>query len=88
MGASFQYLIKSGAPPNVYVMTCGRVTPVQRKIIINRCTINIERYKSIMNQLIDKHPSYYEMKRPEVCPQPIVLDGFEETTNNLSLIHI
>ena len=82
VGASFQYLIKSGAPSDVYVMICGRVTPNQRKIIKNRCTIDIEKYKSIMNWLIDNHPSYSEMKRPEDCPQPIVLGGFEETTNN------
>ena len=35
-----------------------------------------------MNWLIDNHPSYYGMKRPEVCPQPIVLGGFDERTNN------
>ena len=35
-----------------------------------------------MNWLIDNHPSYDGMQRPENCPQPILLGGFEETVNN------
>ena len=33
VGASFEYLVKAGAPPDIYVMICGRVTPSQRDII-------------------------------------------------------
>ena len=35
-----------------------------------------------MNWSIDNHPSYDGMQRPENCPQPILLGGFEETVNN------
>ena len=35
-----------------------------------------------MNWLIDNHPSYSGMERPQCAPQPIVLGGFEETRNN------
>ena len=35
-----------------------------------------------MNWLIDNHPSYDGMQGPESCPQPIVICGFNETTNN------
>ena len=33
VGASFEYLVNAGAPPDIYVMICGRVTPAQREII-------------------------------------------------------
>ena len=33
VGASFEYLVRNGAPPDIYVMICGRVTPSQREII-------------------------------------------------------
>ena len=82
MGACFEYLIKSGAPPDIYVMICGRVTPAQRDIIKKRCTINTQHYKIIMNWLIYNHPSYHGMERPESCPQPIVIGGFNKATNN------
>ena len=35
-----------------------------------------------MNWLIDNHPSYHGMQKPESCPQPIIIGGFKETTNN------
>ena len=38
--------------------------------------------KAIMNWLIDNHPSYCNMTRPECAPNPVVLGGFEETINN------
>ena len=52
VGASFEYLMKSGSLPDIYVMICGRATPSQRDIIKQRCTINTEDYKAIMNWLI------------------------------------
>ena len=82
VGASFEYTVKSGVPPDIYVMICGRVTPSQREIIKKRCTINTSAYKALMNWLIDNHPSYSGMERPQCAPQPIVLGGFEETQNN------
>ena len=42
----------------------------------------IQEYKIPMNWLIDNHPSYCNMTRPECAPKPVVLGGFEETTNN------
>ena len=63
-------------------MICGRVTPSQRNIIKRRCTINTQHYKAIMNWLIDNHPSYYNMTRPQCAPKPVVLGGFEENINN------
>ena len=82
VGATFEWMIKSGSAPEIYVMICGRVTPNQRELIRRRCTININEYKAIMNWLIDHHPSYSEMERPQSCPQPIFIGGFNETTNN------
>ena len=35
-----------------------------------------------MNWLIDNHPSYTQMQRPQYAPKPIILGGFEETANN------
>ena len=35
-----------------------------------------------MNWLIDNHPSYHGIQKPESCPQPIVIGGFDEETNN------
>ena len=82
LGASFEYMVKSGAAPDMYVMLCGRATPAQRDIIRRRCSVNAENYKTLLNWLINNHPSYQEMEPLECCPQPILLSGFEETTNN------
>ena len=63
-------------------MICGRVTPSQREIIRRRVIINTEKYKILFNWLIDNHPSYTDMKRPESCPQPVLLSDFENNINN------
>ena len=47
-----------------------------------RVLINAEDYKTVLNWLIDNHPSYNGMQRPESCPQPILVSGFNEETNN------
>ena len=82
VGATFEYMVKEGAAPDMYVMICGRVTPAQRDIIKRRCTIDTDDYKTVLNWLIDNHPSYKGMERPQCCPEPIVMGGFEQTTNN------
>ena len=82
VGACFEYTLQSGGSPDMYVMICGRVTPAQRDIIKRRVLINAEDYKTILNWLIDNHPSYNGMQRPESCPQPILVSGFNEETNN------
>ena len=74
--------MQAGSAPDMYVMICGRVTPTQRDIIKRRCTINGLDYNRILSWLIDNHPSYYGMQKPDHCPQPILVGGFEETTNN------
>ena len=82
VGKSFDFLMKSGAQPEMYVMICGRVTPAQREIIRRRCTINANDYMTILNWLINNHPSYSDMVLPENCPQPIFIGGFDEEVNN------
>ena len=82
IGESFEYIVKSGAAPEMYVMLCGRATPTQRDIIRRRCSVNTENYKTLLNWLIHNHPSYQGMDNLECCSQPILLSGFEETTNN------
>ena len=82
VGASFEYMLQSGSSPDMYVMICGRVTPAQRDIIKRRVSINVDEYKAILNWLIDNHPSYNGMHRPESCPQPVLVGGFDEDTNN------
>ena len=63
-------------------MICGRVTPSQRDIIRKRCTINAEDYKTLLNWLIDNHLSYSNIQRPQCCPQPVLVGGFDESKNN------
>ena len=63
-------------------MISGRVTPSQRDIIRRRCTINTDDYKTLLNWLIDNHLSYSKVQRPQCCPQPVLVGGFDETTNN------
>ena len=74
--------MQAGSAPDMYVMICGRVTPAQRDIIKRRCIINGLDYDKILTWLIDNHPSYHGMQKPDHCPQPILVGGFEETTNN------
>ena len=49
VGESFEYIVKSGAAPEMYVMLCGRATPTQRDIIRRRCSVNTENYKTLLN---------------------------------------
>ena len=81
-GASFEYMLRSGVAPEIYIMICGRVTPLQRDIIRRRCTINAKDYKTLLNWLIDNHLSYSNIQRPQCCPQPVLVGGFDETKNN------
>ena len=42
----------------------------------------MDEYKAVLNWLIDNHPSYDGMERSESCPQPVLVGGFDEHTNN------
>ena len=75
-------MMKSGTALDMYVMMYGRVKPVQRNIIRRRCMIDVDKYKSVLNWLIDNHPSYSDMESPENCPQPIFIGGFDSNANN------
>ena len=63
-------------------MISGRMTPTQRNIVKNRCEVNVEEYKNVLNWLISNHPSYIGMIRPQDSPQPTIIGGFHETQNN------
>ena len=76
--------MQAGSAPDMYVMICGRVTPTQRDIIKRKCTINGLDYNRILSWLIDNHPSYHGMQKPDYYPQPILVGGFEEQL----IIHI
>ena len=82
VGASFEYILQSGASHDMYVMICGGETPNQRDIIKKRVTINVDEYKTILNWLIDNHPSYDGMETPESYPQPVLVGDCDEHTNN------
>ena len=85
VGQSFDFMLKSGTQPDMYVMICGRVTPAQREIIKRRCNINAHEYMSIYNWLINNHLSYSNMKLPQTCPQSIFIGGFDENVNNTDM---
>lgn len=85
VGATFNYMLQSGIAHDMYVMICGRATPSQRDIIRRRVTIDAEKYKVILNWLIDNHPSYSSMKSPDSCPQPILFSGFDNNSNNTDI---
>ena len=82
VGKSFDFMLRSGVQPDIYVMICGRVTPGQREIIRRRCSINANSYMSVLTWLIENHPSYGGMNLPLTCPQPIFIGGFDEEVNN------
>ena len=86
VGKSFDFMMKSGLQPDIYVMICGRVTPGQRDIIRRRCTINADDYISLLNWLIKNHPSYIGIEPPHSCPQPIFIGGFNEDVNNTDTV--
>ena len=85
VGQSFDFMLKSGTQPDMYVMICGRVTTTQREIIKRRCNMNANNYMYIYNWLINNHPSYSNMKLPQTCPQPIFIGGFDEIVNNTGM---
>ena len=86
VGKSFDFMMKSGLQPDIYVMICGRVTPRQRDIIRRRCTINADDYISLLNWMIKNHPSYIGMEPSHSCPQPIFIGGFNEDVNNTDTV--
>ena len=87
MGKSFDFVLRSGVQPDIYIMICGRVTPGQREIIKRHCTINANDYMSLLTWLIKNHPSYDGLELPSTCPQPIFIGGFDEDVNNTDTVH-
>jgi hypothetical protein len=59
---------------NVFVVLSGNFTTVQRKIIKERCTINVSNFKAIHGWLRRKNPHYKFFSRFHECPCPIVLE--------------
>ena len=51
--------------------------PVQ--LLICLC---LDRKVSNTTDFIENNPLYHGMQKPESCPEPIVIGGFDETTNN------
>ena len=82
IGAALHHLQTSGNLTDVYAMLCGRFTPTQREIAKKRCLVQPERYKKLLNWLIDHHPAYHDVQRPEDSPQPTLIGGFIPTQNN------
>ena len=82
IGAALHHLQTSGNLTDVYAMLCGRFTPTQREIAKKRCLVQPERYKKLLNWLIDHHPAYHDVQRPEDSPQPTLIGGFNPTQNN------
>ena len=74
--------MRSGAPPDIYVLISGRATVDQKDGIRRRVSINADDYKARFNFLIDHHPLFSGIHRPETCPQPIPIDGFDSNEIN------
>ena len=81
IGSAMNHLKTEGQLNDVYVMACGRLTPTQRQIARNRCSINTTKYLKLLNWLIDNHPVYTDITRTEKCPQHAFM-GFQPTPNN------
>ena len=81
IGCAMNHLNTEGKLNDVYAMACGRLTPTQRQIARDRCSINTTKYLKLLNWLIDNHPAYTDVTRPEKCPQPTFM-GFQATPNN------
>ena len=81
IGASFQHLVES-TKSKVYTMITGRMTVNQRQIVRQRCEVDTEDYKKLLNFFIENHPSYADMQPPESSPSPVIIGGFESNDNN------
>ena len=83
VGGTFKYMMRSGAPPDIYVLISGRATVSQKDIIRKRVSINVDDYKALFSFIIDHHPSFSGMSRSENCPQSILIGGFDNNENNI-----
>ena len=81
IGSAMNHLKTEGKLNDVYAMACGRLTPTQRQIARERCSINTSKYVKLVNFLIDNHCGYTDVTRPQNCPQPTFM-GFQATSNN------
>ena len=81
IGSTFEF-IAPDVRKTVYTMISGRMTPSQRNIVKNRCEVNVEEYKNVLNWLIPNHPSYKDMTGPQDSPQPTIIGRFHETNKN------
>ena len=72
-----------GAPHNMFIMLCGRMTPAQRTIIKRRARLDPEEYLDYLNYFITEsgHPGYKGMDLPENFPQPVFTEDEETDTN-------
>ena len=75
-------MIRSGESPDIYVLISGRATVAQKDTIRRRVSINVDDYKALFSFLIDHHPSFSGISRPESCPQLILIGWFDSNANN------
>ena len=75
LGGAFQYTWKMGLPQKLYVMLCGRFTPMQRNIIQKQFKFDSDLNLDILNYFINDsgHPGFKGMPSPEYFPCPVFI---------------
>ncbi len=69
---------------NVYVVLSGNLTPEQKRIVNNRCLVDVQHFNSIYNWLRQNNPHHSKLAEIENCPNPIIFGDeveIEEAAN-------
>ena len=68
---------------HIYVLFAGRMTPAQKRRVRKECMVDTEIYNKLAIWFTrhSGHPGFTDVKIPEECPQPIIIEN-TETENN------
>jgi hypothetical protein len=74
----------ANAGKNIFVVSCGRMTPSQRAEIRGKSKLNSDIFLHLLNGFVreSRHPGYSDVTPPTECPNQIVILQDEENSNN------
>ena len=70
LGGVMNHLNKAGIGEHIYCVLCGRMTPVQKKIVRKRSKVNTQLCIDILTWFVQQlgHPGYKNSSIPDKCP--------------------
>ena len=77
------HLNKAGIGVHIYCVLCGRMTPMQKKIVRKRSKVNTQLCIDFLTWFVlqSGHPGYRNTSISDDCPQPLLVEDRDSTNN-------